>query len=170
MKFPKSFFTLTGAAILLLSSLASIANAQGFQTVSGTGIQQATVPCAQNPSFACTLFAAFNQNISPDWYDDPNQNPQSNGLGKDPVFMYVNGVLVNGTQSLTNSSIPTQGLWVGLANVNTTVSYLGGAGDNSTSFGTCTAAFSGMGSGTVSLPFGTNGGYYAYKFPYSCHH
>lgn len=162
MKFSKPFFALAGA-VLLLSSLASTANAQGPP-------QQAVQPCINNPSLGCTLFAAFDSNISPNWYYNPNASPQSNGLGRDPVFMYVNGVLSNGTTSLTNSSLPTQGLWVGLVGVNTTVAYLGGQGDNSTSFGTCTNnIYPNTISANVTLAFGSQGNVYTFGTPYSCH-
>lgn len=164
MKLAKSFFTLPGAVVLLLSSLASIANAQSVPL-------QAIQPCINNPSLACTVFAAFDSSISPDWYYIPGANPESDGLGRDPVFMYVNGVLSNGTGSLTNSSLPTQGLWVGLAPVGTTVSYLGGQGDNSTSFGTCTNnIYPNKLTSTVTDPFSfANGTVYPFPTPYSCH-
>lgn len=163
MKLTKAFFMLPGATLVLLSSLTSIANAQ-------TGLMQAAQPCAQNPSFACTIFAAYDSNIASFWYDNPNASPQSNGLGRDPVFMYVNGVLVNGTNSLTNSSLPTQGLWVGLAPVGTTVTYLGGQGDNSTSFGTCTnSIYPNALSTQVTVSFGSQGNIYPFPTPYSCH-
>jgi hypothetical protein len=163
MKFTKSFFTLPGAVLLLLLSFASIASAQSIP-------QQAVQPCINNPSLACGLFAAFDSNLSSNWYYNQNASPQSNGLGKDPVFMYVNGALVNGTSSLTNSSLPTQGLWVGLAQPGTTVSFLGGQGDNSTSFGTCTNnIYPNTLSASNVVAFGTQGNVYTFGTPYSCH-
>jgi hypothetical protein len=163
MKFAKSLFTLAGAALLLLSNATSIANAQAPPL-------QAVQPCINYPSLACTVFAAYDSNLAGEWYYNSNASPQSNGLGKDPVFMYVNGVLVNGTSSLTNSSLPTQGLWVGLAPVGTTVTYLGGQGDNSTSFGRCTnAIYPNAISAQVSLAFGSQGYVYTFGTPYSCH-
>ena len=165
MKLTKSFFTLAGAVIFLLSSLTSIANAQAK-----TPLEQATVPCANNSSLGCALFAAFDSNIAGNWYFDSNASPQSNGLGKDPVFLYVNGVLSNGTQSLTNSSLPTQGLWVGVVPLNTTVAYLGGQGDNSTSFGTCTNnIYPNTISANVTVPYGSLEETYTFGTPYSCH-
>jgi hypothetical protein len=167
MKFTRSVFTLTGAVILLLSSLASIANAQVKSPA-----EQATVPCANNSSLGCTLFAAYDSNLASFWYADSGLSPQSNGLGRDPVFMYINGVLSNGTQSLTNSSFPTAGLWVGVVPLNTTVAYLGGQGDNSTSFGTCTNnIYPNTISGQITMPYGPPSveGTYVYATPYSCH-
>jgi hypothetical protein len=161
-----TFFTLPGAVILLLSSFASNANAQANQPPA-----QALVPCQQNYTSGCTLFAAYDSNIDPYWYYNPNANPESNGLGKDPVFQYINGV--NTASGLTNSSLPTQGLWVGVVPVNTTVSYLGGAGDNSTSFGTCTSNNYNLLTQNVTKDFGPPtqqpNYYYLYTAGYSCH-
>jgi len=152
MKFGKLFFTLPGAVILLLSSFASIANAQ-FQPPA-----QALVPCQQNPFSGCTVFAAFDQNKGGAWTD-------SNGLGKDPVFEYINGVLQ--ASGLTNSNTPTTGLWTGVVPVSVTVYYLGGAGDNSTGHGTCNK-ISNPGSAVVATSYFPNNHVYTFGAAYSC--